>query len=70
MTHGDSWLPGHFSWSCLRGSEQPTGPHPILPEIFLASAWGEGLARSDLSPYSSIYWMTIEHLLLVGSGGK
>lgn len=63
MTHGDFWPPGRFSWSCLRGSEQPTGPHPILSEIFLGSAWGEGLAKRDLSPYSSIYRMSMEHLL-------
>ena len=38
VTHRDFWPPGHFPWSCLRGSEQPTGPHPILSEIFLGSA--------------------------------
>lgn len=63
VTHGDFWPPGHFSWSCLRGSEQPPGPYPILPEIHLGSAWGKGLARRDLSPYSSIYQMSIKHLL-------
>ena len=58
VTHKGIWPPGHFSWS-----EEPTAPLPILLGIFLGSAWGEGLARRDQSPYSSIYQMFVEHLL-------